>query len=173
MDYDYRIAVDAPTGLYYLQFKHLHGTIKAGTEPIYVSGGNEYTKEEVKDFLLHSTEPLPKSMLRGHRLATAAYVWDSDSSEYDAGVGVLSEVGEVPKDVLRRGVLSHTIDHMDRLDRAYFHLILSEMEGRDMQPILRKVLHRKRTDWVQLVHHVVATENPLLRTEGNTPTHML
>ena len=164
------IAVHAPTTSYCLVFKHLRGYLTVDKDrPYYLSGTKEFTEGEVIELLMESNNPLPPEMVKGHTLATAAYICGTRDCRGDFAVGVALVPGpnhKVTKHQLRRAALTEAVAGLPAVDRAYFHLVLSGMEGRDMQPILRKVLHRKRTDSVQLVHHVVTTENPLLTHIG-------
>lgn len=161
---DYRIPVEAPTGLYYLQFKHLRGsiTIDSKGEPEYVSGSVAFTDTEVVKILMASTSPLPTPMTKGHTLASAAYVMhvDSDSSSgtiFDGtGVAILAGLNhKVTKHQLRRAALTEAVAELPAVDRAYFHLVLSEMEGKPLEPILRGILHDRPTDREALLRHLV------------------
>jgi hypothetical protein len=168
------IHVQAPSTSYGLVFRHLRGEVKLlppTNKPklVYVSGGREYNHWQVVQLMMELTTQLPQG---GHTLATGVYLYpslDYKADEYEhAGVAIVPGPNHrVTKHQLRRAALTEAVADLPAVDRAYFHLILSELEGRDMQPILRKVLHRrKRTNWIQLVHHVVATENPLLTHVG-------
>lgn len=170
------IHVQAPTTSYSLAFKHLRGTItlSPGGDQVYVSGGRDLNQWEVIQLLMESPplEQLPTGMLRGHTLATAVYVGGCEwfSSPYETGVALVpGPHHKVTKHQLRRAALTEAVAELPAVDRAYFHLVLSELEGRDIAPILHKVLHRKCTDWVQLIHHVVGSENPLLNRYEGTP----
>jgi hypothetical protein len=142
------IRIDAPTSTYHLVFKHLRGWYLGRTLRSFLTGGKEYTREGIEELLISTTEPLPESMHCGHRLASAAYAL-SDGGPYEltggpmgVGVTVLESRtdGSVPRNVLRRGALTAAITNLPPVDRAYFHIYMSLLEGRDLIPILRRAL---------------------------------
>lgn len=159
LPYPYKaIRLEAPTATYHLMFKYLRGSIKPGTEgydPTYLYDDQVMTLGQVMELLLY-----PKTMLsptKGHKIAAAAYVWDDskDDGSYWLGIVTLSHHG-VPTELVRRRVMTRAIASLPAVDRAYFHLCLSMMEGRDVTPIIRDALvkrvHPDRQIFVEHVH---------------------
>lgn len=142
------ITIHAPTSSYSLVFKHLRGAIldNASAEPTYVCGCKEYSAEEVILLLTESVEPLPPSMLKGHTFATAAYVFDTPDcrGSYLVGVALRStSKGKINNESIRRVAMTDAIASLPTVDRTYFHLTLSLMEGRDIVPIVQSALAKK------------------------------
>lgn len=164
MNQNQGMRVVAPTSTYYLAFKHLRGaiTIDSNGKPVYLSGGVEFTETDVVEILMATTSSLPTPMLKGHTLATAAYVYHADTDSCCGtcldGIGVTLVPGpnhKVTKQQLRRAALTEAVADLPAVDRAYFHLILSELEGRPLEPILKGILHNKPSDREVLLRHLV------------------
>lgn len=159
LPYPYKtIRLDAPTTTYHLMFKYLRGAIKPGTEgydPTYLHGDWVLTQGGAMESLLYPNTVLHPS--DGHKIAAAAYVWDDASTDgsYWVGIVTLSHHG-VPTELVRRRVMTRAIASLPAVDRAYFHLCLSMMEGRDVTPIIRDALvkrvHPDRPLFVEHVH---------------------
>ena len=150
------IVVTAPSGTYYLLFKHLRGTIhREHRNPFIICGDNYYyTTEQIVDTLREVAHTIiPPSMLKGHTIASAAYIWVADGNRGvphvkpdDELVGIGTSIAftqGVPTDLLRGSALSEALVRLPAEDRAYFHLVLSELEGRPLLPILRTALARR------------------------------
>ena len=147
LPYPYKaIRLDAPTRTYHLMFKYLRGAIKPGTEgadPTYLYDDQVLTLGQVMELLLY-----PRTILaptKGHKIAAAAYVWDDTTStdgSYWVGIVALPHHG-VPAELVRRQATTKAIGYLPAVDRAYFHLCLSMMEGRDVGPILEGALVKR------------------------------
>jgi hypothetical protein len=150
------IVVTAPSGTYYLLFKHLKGSTHRGHKnPFIICGSNYYyTSEQVIDTLIEAAHTaIPSDMLKGHTLASAAYIWVAEGDRTvphvkpdDELVGIGTSIAftqGVPTNLLRRSALSKALVSLSAEDRAYFHIVLSELEGRPLLPILRTALARR------------------------------
>jgi hypothetical protein len=183
------IHVQAPSTSYSLAFKHLRGEVKlvnkystrtdvgpkgnprdivslvSTDNLVYVSGGREYNHWEVVQLLMESPplEQLPDPMLRGHTLATAVYVGGSEwfSGSYEIGIAIVPGPNhKVTKRQLRRAALTEAVAELPAVDRAYFHLVLSGMEGRQTYPTARHSLRRKPIEQQLLHRHLDTHPDP-------------
>lgn len=135
------IRIDAPTCTYHLVFKHLRGWYIARNAKPFLTGDGKYTRQEIEELLTSTTEPLPHAMHTGHRFASAAYV-ASEGGLMDVGISIIEgrADGNVPRNALRRAALTNAVANLPPVDRAYFHIYISLLEGRDLIPILSKAL---------------------------------
>ncbi len=180
------IQVEAPSGItYYLLFKHLKGRIKATEEgPIYVCGGIEYTTDQMLDLFRYNVAiPFDKVLLKGHRVATVAYLWRDSTAEYNeynnptivrlgTTAVILSATG-ISEQRVRRMALSGALSNLPPYDRAFIHLVMSDKEGRILYPIIATALKKRHgTDRDKLIQHLLTIPRyrNIIRTITNAPT---
>ncbi len=161
--------IHAPTTSYSMVFKHLRGryTIINGDvyQCTYLCNGEKYTREEVILLLTGSAQPLPP--MKGHMVATAAYIFGTPGLDraslapdctgpYKVGVSLRpTNKGVTRCDYQRRLAMTRAIRTLPPADRAFFHLTMALMEGRDALPVIKTALvSRPGRDREILIQHL-------------------
>ncbi|WOL31412.1 hypothetical protein [Microcoleus phage My-WqHQDG] len=137
--------IHAPTTSYSMVFKHLRGryTIINGDvyQCTYLCNGEKYTTEGVLTLLTGSAQPLPP--MKGHTVATAAYIFGTPdcTGPYKVGISLRpTSKGVIRCDYQRRLAMTRAISTLPPADRAFFHLTMALMEGRDVLPVVKTAL---------------------------------